>query len=476
MKNPISIADVWQGLSGTLVASRGGAPTTTFERGVIDSRQARPGDLFFALRGENVDGHDYVGAALANGASGAVIGRPVDAPSDAAVFHVSDPLNALQRLASNWRMRHDVRVIGVTGSVGKTTAKELITDVLSRRYNVLKSEANLNTEIGIPLTLLNLRAEHERALLELAMYEPGDIALLAQISKPSIGVVTNVSPVHLERARSFGRIIAGKAELVEALPPDGLAVLNGDDANVAAMSRRTRARSILYGTSEQCDIRATDVIGRGLDGFSFTLNIRAGVLLQQDNGPGARGNPVGQGAIRIDCPLPGKHHVYAALAATAVALDEGVPLAEITAALREAKLDLRLTVRTGPNGSTIIDDSYNASPASMIAVLDLLSETNGRRIALLGHMRELGTAEAEGHERVGRYAAATSDILFVVGEDARSLADAAQMAKHPDVRWLATPEEASAALHKELRAGDVCLIKASRAVGLESVVEAVVVS
>jgi UDP-N-acetylmuramoyl-tripeptide--D-alanyl-D-alanine ligase len=472
MKNPISIADVWQGLSGTLVTSRGGAPTTTFQRGVIDSRQARPGDLFFALRGENVDGHDYVGAALANGASGAVIARPVDTPADTAVFHVSDPLNALQRLASNWRLRHDVRVIGVTGSVGKTTAKELITDVLSRRYNVLKSEANLNTEIGIPLTLLNLRAEHERAVLELAMYEPGDIALLARITKPSIGVVTNVSPVHLERARSFGRIIAGKAELVEALPADGLAVLNGDDANVAAMSRRTRARSILYGTSEQCDIRATDIVGRGLDGFSFTLNIRAGVLLQQDNGPGAKS--LAPGMVRIDCPLPGKHHVYAALAATAVALEEGVPLTEIADALREAKLDLRLTVRRGPNGATIIDDSYNASPASMIAALDLLSETAGRRIALLGHMRELGAAEAEGHERVGRYTATTSDLLFVVGEDARSLAEAAQMANHPDVRWLATPEEASAALHKELRASDVCLIKASRAVGLESVVEAVV--
>lgn len=455
MTTILSIADVWQGLSGTLIASRGGTPETAFERGVIDSRQARPGDLFFALRGENVDGHDYIGAAFAAGASGGVIARPVEAPENTAVFHVSDPLNALQRLAANWRQRHDVRVVGVTGSVGKTTAKELIADVLSRRYSILKSEANLNTEIGIPLTLLNLRPEHQRAVLELAMYEPGDIALLARITRPTVGVVTNVSPVHLERVRSFGSIVAGKAELVEALPADGLAVLNGDDARVAAMSQRTRARSTLCGTTEQCDIRATEIVGRGLDGFSFTLQAE------------------GQ-SQKIDSPLLGKHNVYAALAATAVALNDGMSLAEIANALREAKLDLRLTIRPGPNGSILIDDSYNASPASMIAALDLLAETTGRHIALLGHMRELGAAEATGHATVGSHAAGTCDILIVVGEDARSLAEAAQDAGHPDVRWLATPEAASEALNKELRSGDVCLIKASRAVGFESVVETVI--
>jgi UDP-N-acetylmuramoyl-tripeptide--D-alanyl-D-alanine ligase len=465
----LSVADVWQGLSGTLIASSGGSPDAgagVFARGVIDSRDARAGDLFFALRGERADGHDFVPAAFAAGASGAVVSRPVEAPAGAVVYHVSDPLNALQRLAASWRQRHDVRVIGVTGSVGKTTCKELIADVLSRRYATLKSEANLNTEIGIPLTLLNLRAEHQRAVLELAMYEPGDVALLARITRPSVGVVTNVHPVHLERVRSFGRIVAGKAELVEALPADGLAVLNGDDARVAAMSTRTRARSVLYGLAEQCNVRATELVGRGLDGFSFTLSLR-GVRLQPDIGAGGRD-------IRIDCPLPGKHHVYAALAAAAVALNDGMSLDEIAAALREAKLDLRLTVRPGPNGSTLIDDSYNASPASMMAALDLLAETKGRHVALLGHMRELGAAEAEGHALVGRHAAATCDILIVVGEDARSLADAARDAGHRDVRFLPAPEDAADALRKELRPGDVCLIKASRAVGLESVVETVV--
>lgn len=459
MGTHLTVADVWAGLAGSLVASAipdRSASARAFERGLIDSREARPGDLFFALQGERADGHDYVAAALAGGATGAVVGRPIEAPEGAAMFIVNDPLNALQRLAANWRSRHETRVIAVTGSVGKTTAKELIASVLSRRYRTLKSEANLNTEIGIPLTLLNLRAEHERAVLEFGMYQPGDIALLSRIGRPSVGVVTNVSYVHLERVRSFGRIIAAKAELVEALPVDGLAVLNGDDPNVAAMTRRTRARAVLFGLSEQCGIRATNVIGRGLDGFSFTLH--------------AAGSE-----IDIQCPLIGKHHVYPALAATAVALEDGMALDEIAQTLREARLDLRLAVRKGPNGATIIDDSYNASPASMIAALDLLAESSAkRRIAVLGHMRELGTAEAEGHALVGRHAATTCDVLIVSGEDARPLAEAAKSAGHPDVRLAETPDETSGLLHQELREGDVCLVKASRAVGLEAVVEAVV--
>jgi UDP-N-acetylmuramoyl-tripeptide--D-alanyl-D-alanine ligase len=455
MESKLTVADIWEGLGGALVASDvPGHPT--FERGLIDSREARAGDLFFALPGERADGHDFVASALSAGAAGAVVGRAVETPEGSAVFIVSNPLNALQRLAAMWRRRHEARVIAVTGSVGKTTVKELIASVLSHRFRVLKSEANLNTEIGIPLTLLNLRPEHERAVLEFGMYQPGDVALLARIGKPAVGVVTNVSYVHLERVRSFGRIVAAKAELVEALPADGLAVLNGDDANVAAMSRRTRARSILYGLSEQCDVRATDVTSRGLDGFSFRLQ-------------------AGGSTLDIDCPLPGKHHVYPALAAAAVALEEGMTPDEVASALREARLDLRLTVRTGPNGSTIIDDSYNASPASMIAALDLLSESKARRrIAVLGHMRELGAAEDEGHEQVGRHAATTCDVLMVCGEDARLLAEAARAAGHTGVRLLARPEETAETLRRELREGDVCLVKASRAVGLESVVEALV--
>lgn len=450
----LTLIDVWEGLHGVLVAARSPAGVT-FSRAIIDSREAAPGDLFFALRGGRSDAHDFVPDAFRAGAAGAVVARPVaEAPEDAAVFHVSDPLEGLQRLAASWRARHTARVVGVTGSVGKTTAKEVIASVLSRRYNTLKSEANLNTEIGVPLTLLKLNALHERAVLEMAMYVPGDIALLARLARPAVGVVTNVGPVHMERAGSVGRIAAAKAELVEALPSDGLAVLNGDDARVAAMARRTRARSLLFGLSPQCDFRATDIESRGLNGFSFTL-------------------VAPPGSQRIECPLPGRHHVYPALAAAAVASEDGMSTAEIADALREVRLELRLTVRAGVRGSTVIDDSYNASPASMAAALDLLAECSGRRIAVLGHMRELGAAEAEGHRTVGAYAAGRCDALIVVGEDARLIAEAAEEAGLRDVRLVATPSDAAEIVRKGLRSGDFCLVKASRAVGLEAVVEAV---
>src|SRR3990170_377908 len=250
----LAVSDVWEGTKDVLVAGRGPAGMT-FSRAVIDSREARPGDLFFALRGERHDGHDFVASALAAGAAGAVVERPVEASPDAALFHVSDSLQALQRLAAHWRRRHDVRVIAVTGSVGKTTCKELIAAALGTRDRVLKSEANLNTEIGIPLTLLRLTPEHQRAVLELAMYARGEIALLARIAAPQVGVVTNIGPVHLERLGSMGSIVAAKAELVEALPADGLAVLNGDDARAASLAARTRARVLLYGQSAQCQVR-----------------------------------------------------------------------------------------------------------------------------------------------------------------------------------------------------------------------------
>lgn len=443
--------DVCEGTGTALVAAR--ARAVSFARAVIDSRQARPGDLFFALRGERHDGHDFVESALAAGAAGAVVERPVPVPGEAAVFHVSSAPEAIQRLAAYWRRRHNVRVVAVTGSVGKTTCKELTATVLGRRFRVLKSEGNLNTEIGVPLTLLGLTAGHERAILEFGMYARGDIALLARVAAPAVGVVTNIGPVHLERLGHLGAIVAAKAELVEALPEDGLAVLNGDDPQVAALARRTRARVVYYGLSPQCDVRAGEVVSRGLDGFSFRLSCPAG-------------------AIDVSCPLPGKHHVYPALAAATVGLNEGMGLEEIAAGLAEARPDLRLRVLPGPGGSVIIDDSYNASPASMLAALDLLAELPGRRIALLGEMRELGAEEEEGHRAVGRRAAAVCDRLFVCGEQARPLAEAAS-AGGLEARWLESGEAADA-LRRELGRRDYLLVKASRAMGFEAIVDALV--
>jgi UDP-N-acetylmuramoyl-tripeptide--D-alanyl-D-alanine ligase len=450
----LAVESVVQGTAELLVAGRGAA-ANTFRRAVIDSREVEPGDLFFALHGERHDGHEFVEEALRRGAAGLVVERPLEAPENVAVFQVSDSLSALQRLAAYWRARHDVRVVGVTGSVGKTTCKELVAAVLAARWRVLKSEANLNTEIGLPLTLLQLTAEHERAVLEMAMYGLGEIATLCRIARPQVGVVTNVGPVHLERLGSMGAIVTAKGELVEALTADGLAVLNGDDPQVAAMASRTKARVFLYGQSSRCDVRGSDLASRGLDGISFRI-------------------AYGETSVEVATPLPGRHHIYPALAAAAVGLSEGMTLDEIAEALRQARPELRLRVLKSPSGATILDDSYNASPQSMLAVLDLLSELGGRRIAVLGEMRELGVAEEEGHRRVGERAAACADLVLAVGERAQPLYEAARSAGGAEVRFFAAPEEAAAALKAELRAGDHVLVKASRAAALESVVDALV--
>jgi UDP-N-acetylmuramoyl-tripeptide--D-alanyl-D-alanine ligase len=451
----LAVDTVVQGTAELLVAGRGPGDRL-FSRAVIDSRGVQPGDLFFALRGEHHDGHDFVEDALARGAAGLVVERPLEAPPEVAVFQVSDSLSALQRLAAHWRARHDVDVVGVTGSVGKTTCKELIAAVLGARWRVLKSPANLNTEIGLPLTLLGLTPEHERAVLEMAMYGPGEIDLLCRIAQPRIGVVTNVGPVHLERLGSMAAIAAAKGELVEALPSDGVAVLNGDDATVAAMASRTKARVLLYGQSSQCHIRGSDLASHGLDGISFRLTYE------------------GSRPRRLEAHLPGRHHLYPALAAAAVALAEGMTLAEAASALEDARPELRLRVLTTPNGATILDDSYNASPQSVSAALDLLTELPGRRIALLGEMRELGAAEEEGHRQVGQHAAVCADLILVVGERARPLYEAARATGPAEVRFLALAEEAASILRDELQPGDYLLVKASRAVTLETVVDALV--
>jgi UDP-N-acetylmuramoyl-tripeptide--D-alanyl-D-alanine ligase len=343
-----------------------------------------------------------------------------------------------------------VEVIAVTGSVGKTTTKEIAASVLSGRFRVLKNEANFNNEIGLPLTLLTLTPRHEKAVLEMGMYAPGEIRLLCELARPHVGVVTNVGPVHLERLGSVEAIAAAKAELVEALPKDGVAILNGDDPRVRAMSNKTKARVLLFGTSGDCGVRGTDLETKGLDGISFLLGY-------------------GGESLRIRTRLPGRHLLPNALAAAAVALVEGIKLDEVAQALAVARVPLRLHVYRGRNDSTILDDTYNASPASMLAALELLADLPGRRIAMLGDMRELGSEEQEGHRLVGREAARAAQVIYAVGELGRLIGEEAKSAGHPAVSLWSSKEEAARQLASELRVGDVVLLKASRAMALETI-------
>lgn len=446
--------DVIAGL-GDLLVKHDGMLGSTFRGAAVDSRVVQPGDLFFALKGERTDGHLYVLDALRRGAAGVVISQPVEVPlTGIAIFHVKDTLLALQHLATYRRDRFpNMRVIGVTGSVGKTSTKELIAHVLGQKFRVVKSSGNLNSESGLPLTLLAMEEEPDKAVLEMAMYVPGDIRLLCRIARPIIGVVTNVGVSHLQRAGSLEAIMNAKAELPESLPPEGIAILNSDDPRVRAMATRTPARTVFYGLTAEADVRATDVASEGLAGIRFKLHY-------------------GTDTVPVWTPVFGQHRISNLLAAAAVALVEGMTLDEIAAALATAQVEIRMRVLQGKRGATIIDDTYNASPASMIGALEFLAELPGRRLALLGDMKELGPVKEASHRQVGVRAAACCDVLFVVGELGRLIGEAAAAAGLPNVRCFTAKEEAIQALLAEMQQGDFLLVKASRAMELEAAVAA----
>ncbi len=438
---------------GSMLQERRGPTVGRFRNAVIDSRQVGHGDLFVALRGERTDGQAFALDAVERGARALLLHEAIEElPSDVTSYVVADTLLALQRLAAGRRDRRRAKVVGITGSVGKTTTKEIVASVLGVKYRVLKNEANYNNEIGLPLTLLRLTSRHQRAVLEMGMYALGEIRTLCEIARPEIGVVTNVGPVHLERLGSMEAIGAAKAELAEALPPHGFAIFNGDDPLVRAMVDRTRARPLFYGLAEMAGVRATDVSSRGLEGVSFRLHYQ------------------GQ-SVHVRTKLPGRHIVSNALAAAAVGLVDGVMLEDVALGLANADVQVRIRTLRGRNGAMLIDDTYNASPASMVAALDLLAEIPGRRIAVLGDMGELGAASKEGHLTVGRRAAETADVVHAVGVEAALIAQAASEAGHRDVYYWRSKEEIQVALRSDLRADDVVLLKASRALAFETLVE-----
>ena len=439
---------------------------------VVDSREASRGSLFVALRGEQHDGHDFVADAFARGAVAALVERPVvpdiltiDKASEASVVPdviappvqvvVEDTVAAMHRAAAAWLERCQVRVIGITGSVGKTSTKELTHAVLTQRYRAFKSPGNRNSILGLPPALFDLRPADERAVLEMGMYVPGEIRQLCEMTHPSVGVVTMIDPVHMERAGSLQAIVAAKRELVEALPADGVAVLNRDEPLVMSMAEHTQAEIFTYGLDSSAHLWAGEIESMGLDGVRFTLHH-------------------GHTEMHVHVPLLGRHSVHTALRATAVGLVEGLQWEEILRGLQDEEAELRVLTATGPQDTLLLDDTYNASPASVIAALNLLQDLNGRRIAVLGDMLELGEAEAESHRLVGRRARLVADVLVTVGPRARLIAEAARNAGMvPDqVFSVREPDEATAIVESVLQKGDVILVKGSRSVKLDRVVAA----
>jgi UDP-N-acetylmuramoyl-tripeptide--D-alanyl-D-alanine ligase len=454
---------------GASVEGAGPAISTT----VIDSRQATPGCLFVALAGEEVDGHDFVAEAFANGALAALVSRPVEgdfttidlrqpaadlnpeAMEGPVVFRVTDSLAGLQDVAAHWRRQLDVRVIGITGSVGKSTTKELTAEVLSRRQRTLKNPGNLNNEIGLPLTLLHLTDDHHWAVLEMGFYVPGEIALLCDLSLPHVGVVTNISQVHMERAGSLEAIVRGKSELVENLPPEpeGVAILNFDEPLVREMAQRTEARVFFYGLSPEADLWADQIEGLGLDGVRFVLHHK-------------------EEALHVRVPLLGRHSVHTALRAAAVGLNEGLHWQEVISGLQETSSQLRLMAVHGPHGALLLDDTYNAAPASTLAALNLLHDLRGRRIAVLGDMLELGEFEERGHRIVGARAAQVVDCLVTVGERAEWIAEEARRSGLPEqaIIELGDSQQAVDYLQDFIGDEDVVLIKGSHGMHMDLIV------
>ena len=424
----------------------------------IDSRTIQPGQLFFAVKGERMDGHDFVPQALDRGAVAAVVRKDELAryAVKTGLLAVPDTLVALQTLGAAVRRVWGKPLIGVTGSTGKTTTKEAIAHVLSSRFRVLKSEGNFNNHFGLPLMLLKIEPEHEAAVIEMGMSHRGEIAALAKIAQPEIGVVTNVAPVHLEFFKSVAEIARAKYELVESLPAGGAAILNADDEYVSQFGRDFHGKVVRYGLHPSADVRAENIESRGAAGSVFD------VVVANSREPAT-------------LPLVGRHNVYNALAAVATGMERGLSLAEATNALATlAPADKRGAVVQVGN-ITVINDCYNSNPTALDAMVDTLAAMPAkRRIVVAGEMLELGPSGEDLHRQSGQHMAKQGiDILVGVRGLAQQMVEAAQRAGIK-AEFVATPEEAGEWLLRETRAGDVVLLKASRGVKLERALETVV--
>ncbi|HOL17575.1 MAG TPA: UDP-N-acetylmuramoyl-tripeptide--D-alanyl-D-alanine ligase [Bacillota bacterium] len=421
----------------------------------IDSRQVSPGDFFVPLKGEHTDGHYYVGDAFNRGAAGTFYAqRPLPELPPGLVIGVADPLTALQQAAAYYRRKFKLHVIGVTGSSGKTTTKDFIAGIISGSLPTLKTAGNLNNEIGLPLTLLSLEEHHRAAVLEMGMSAPGEITALARLADPTIGVITNIGEAHMEHLGSMEAIAAAKGELLDYLGQSGTAVLNGDDPRLLEMGKRFPGKVYFYGFAAG-DIRCVKLTRQG---ESSLFRVRF---------------PDGQeGDFSLD--MPGRHLVSNALAALAVGWLLKISPGKMAAGLQKSAVTSgRLQIREGAGGIKIIDDSYNANPASVKAALQVLRELGGdKTVAVLGDMLELGPVEVSAHREVGRFAAQCGlAALITVGERAKEIAAAATKAGL-EARACEDHDGALAALRETVPGpGWYILIKGSRGMRMEKLVQ-----
>lgn len=412
----------------------------------IDSRLAAAGSLFVALPGENVDGHQFVPEVLAKGGFALV---KEGTYAEDGVIQVKDPLNGLQDLARGYLKKYPVPVIAITGSNGKTSTKDMVAQVLRGSYNIHSTQGNYNNEIGVPLTVLGLEEKHDILVAEMGMRGLGQIKELTEICPPDLGVITNIGPVHLELLGSMGNVAQAKGELLEGLGPEGVAVLNGDDPSVRGQARSFKGKTVFYGLDQ-----ANQLIARGVN-MDLEGNPSFTVSYEQEE-------------IKMRLSIPGVHNVWNACAALTVGLQYGISLAEGAKALEALSSSaMRLEVQRNPQGVIIVNDSYNASPASMRGALDTLAHMYcaGKRVAILGDILELGEISDQAHREVGEYAQESAEELVFIGKNARLMQEGASRGE-----VFKSVEEflATVPVYNE---GDLVLVKASRGLHFERIVE-----
>ncbi len=442
-------------MKGTIIQ---GSPTLSFHRFNIDSRLTEPGELFFALKAAR-DGHDFVVHAAQKGAAGAVVSRKVELPGKKiALIQVENTLQALQSLAQKILAEHRVKVIGITGSIGKTTTKEFCAGLISSKFQVLKSEKNFNTLIGLPLTLLKMNNSHQVAVLEMAMSAPGEIRTLTRIAPPDVAVITNISPVHLQFFKSLEDIGLAKKEILEGLKTDGTAVLNGDDPLVMNIAQAWKGKTLTFGLSSGCEIRAENIQKRGFDGMLFELKY-------------------GEEKKRIDFPFFYDSFVYNFLAAATTAFSFSIPVDDVIEKTKTLKPFPRRGVLISlKHNIKLIDDSYNSNPDALRAALRCLSELpSRRRVAVLGDMLELGKKEREFHLQAGKQVAGYGwDVLVTVGSLSGHMAEGAKKSgmTKDQIHSFQDSDEAAEAIGSLVQDGDLILVKGSRGIQTEKIVDA----
>ena len=433
-----------------------GSATAVWRGATLDSRQVTGGELFFALAGERTDGHRFVGQALERGASAVIVERAMEIPVGGGAIQVSDSLEALHKLTRDVRTREPRKLVGITGSVGKTTTKEILAAMLARRFRVARNPGSLNNTLGFPVALLGIPEGTEWMVAEMGMSTPGELRQVSDLGRPDVAVFTNVRPAHLQAFGSLEAIREAKAELLDGLAEDGLVVANRDDPQVVEIARRHAGRVIWFGRETTADYRVEDVgsLTNGRVGSRFKL-VTADETLE------------------VELPMHGLYNIDNFLAAAACANTLGIPLVDIAEAVQAVEPSpMRGVVHRLADGSTVVDDCYNSNPAALNEALRSALEIPGKRHwAILGDMLELGEAAGEFHEEAGRAAAELGfSPIIGVGPLARRLVEGARSAG-AESHWY-QGAQAAAAVAEELRPGDTLLVKGSRGVGLEVVVAA----